>query len=288
MATFTNQATLTFNGVATNSNVVTGEVTEILSATKTALDTCYFANGEVTYAITLTNTGATPLTDLTVTDNLGTYTTAGTTPLTLTPLEYEADSVRYFVNGVIQTSPTATAAAGGVTFTGVTVPANSNAMLIYNTTANTFAPLVPGSTVENTATVTGAGVINTVEATNALPVCAQPRLDITKALSPAVVSDNGQITYTITVLNYGNTPVVTTDDVVITDTFDPILNPIAVAYNGTAWTAPANYTYDAATGLFTTQANQISVPAATYTQDPVTGAYTVTPGTAVITITGTV
>ncbi len=288
MATFTNQATLTYNGVATNSNIVTGEVTEILSVTKTALDNCYFANGEVTYAVTLTNTGATPLTGLTVTDDLGTYTTTGTTPLTLTPLVYEADSVRYFVNGVVQASPTATATADSVAFTGITVPANSNAMLIYNTTANAFAPLSPGATIENTATVTGAGVITTVTATDTLPICPQPRLDITKAVTPSVVSDNGQITYTITVLNYGNAPIVTTDDVVITDTFDPILNPIAVSYNGTAWTAPANYTYDATTGAFATAANQISVPAATYTQDPVTGAYTVTPGTAVITITGTV
>ncbi len=288
MATFTNQATLTYNGVATNSNIVTGEVTEILSATKTALDNCFFADGEITYVVTLTNTGATPLTGLTVTDDLGTYTTTGTTPLTLTPLAYEADSVRYFVNGIVQASPTATATTNSVTFTGITVPANSNAMLIYNTTANEFAPLTPGATIENTATVTGAGVINTVAATDTLPVCSQPRLDITKAISPSVVSDNGQITYTLTILNYGNTAITATDDVVITDTFDPILNPISVSYNGTAWTASANYTYDATTGLFTTQPNQITVPAATYTQDPVTGAYTVTPGTAVITITGTV
>ncbi len=288
MATFTNQATLTYNGVATNSNIVTGEVTEILSATKTSLDNCYFADGEVTYVVTLTNTGATPLTGITVTDDLGTYTTTGTTPLTLTPLAYETDSVRFFVNGVIQASPTATATANGVTFSGITVPANSNAMLIYNTSVNEFAPLTPGANIENTATVTGAGVINTVTATDTLPVCSQPRLDITKAISPSVVSDNGQITYTLTILNYGNTAIVPTDDVVITDTFDPILNPISVSYNGTAWTAPTNYTYDVATGLFTTAPNQISVPAATYTQDPVTGAYTVTPGTAVITITGTV
>ncbi len=288
MATFTNQATLTYNGVATNSNIVTGEVTEILSATKTALNNCYFANGEVSYVITLTNTGATPLTDLTVTDNLGTYTTTGVTPLTLTPLEYTADSVRYFVNGVLQAVPTATTAAGSVTFTGVNVPANSNAMLIFNTTANTFAPLTPGSTIENTVTVTGAGVLNTVATTNTLPVCPQPRLDITKAVSPTVVSDNGQITYTLTVLNYGNTPILATDDVVISDTFDPILNPIAVSYNGVAWTPTVNYTYDTATGLFTTTANQITVPAATYTQNPTTGAYSITPGTAVITITGTV
>ena len=35
---------------------------------------------------------------------------------------------------------------------------------------------------------------------------------------------------------------------VITDTFDPILNITGVTFNGTAWTSPEDYTYDAATG----------------------------------------
>ena len=43
-----------------------------------------------------------------------------------------------------------------------------------------------------------------------------------------------------------------------------------------------------ATGLFTTVPSQILVPAATYTQDPVTGAYTVTPGIATLVVTGTI
>ena len=48
------------------------------------------------------------------------------------------------------------------------------------------------------------------------------------------------------------------------------------------------YNYNEATGQFNTVPGQITVPAATYTQDPVTGVWSVMPGTVVLTVTGTV
>ena len=53
-------------------------------------------------------------------------------------------------------------------------------------------------------------------------------------------------------------------------------------------TPTTDYTYNADTGDFATVAGAITVPAATYTQDPTTGAYSVTPGSAILTVTGTV
>ncbi|MBR5453517.1 MAG: hypothetical protein IKV54_05490, partial [Clostridia bacterium] len=61
-----------------------------------------------------------------------------------------------------------------------------------------------------------------------------------------------------------------------------------VTFEGAAWTQGIQYNYSEATGLFTTVPGQILVPAATYTQDPVTGAYTLTPGIATLTVTGTI
>ena len=95
------------------------------------------------------------------------------------------------------------------------------------------------------------------------------------------------MTYTFRIENTGNTPAAATDNVVLTDTFDPVLNPITVTYEGAAWTEGVNYTYNTATGAFATLPGQITVPAATYTQNP-DGSYTVTPGSAVLTVTGTV
>ena len=92
MATFTNQATLTYNGQTTTSNVTVGELTETLTAAKTAVVPTYGTDGRVTYILSLVNSGTAPLTGLTITDDLGGYVfNAGT----VYPLSYTAGSVRY-------------------------------------------------------------------------------------------------------------------------------------------------------------------------------------------------
>ena len=96
------------------------------------------------------------------------------------------------------------------------------------------------------------------------------------------------MTYTFVIQNSGNEAVVATDNAAITDIFDPILTALAVTFDGTPWVQGTQYNYNEATGLFTTAAGQITVPAATYTQDPVTGAYSVTPGIATLVVTGTI
>ena len=132
------------------------------------------------------------------------------------------------------------------------------------------------------------GGITPLTATETVSAEAEPRLTITKSVSPTTVTENGQLTYTFVIQNTGNVLADATDAVVVTDTFDPILTGLTVTYNGTPWTSPASYTYNEATGLFSTAAGSITVPAATYTQDPTTGAWVVDPGVAVLTVTGTI
>ena len=284
MATFTNQARLTYTGGSAASNITVGELVEVLTASKTAVVPTYERDGTVTYLITLTNTGTTALTGLTVTDDLGGYAFGAGT---LYPLTYTAGSVRYYQNGALQTAPTVTAGPP-LTITGITVPAGGNVTLAYEAAATEFAPLAIESSVVNTATVTGTGLANPVTATETVSPLSAAQLSISKSLSPTTVTENGQLTYTFTIQNTGSTAADAAADVTITDTFDPRLRDLTVALNGTALTAPTQYTYDAATGLFSTVAGVITVPAATITQDTATGAYTVVPGTATLTVTGTV
>ena len=283
MASFTNFATLSYNGGTTNSNIVTGEILEALTAVKTAVSANYSAGDRITYALSLVNTGTAAVTDYTVTDNLGGYTVGANT---VYPLAYNAGTVRYYINGVLQTAPTVTAGPP-LTVTGLTVPAGCSAVLIYETTATPVAPLATGSSITNTATITGGGLTTPITAQATVETANSADLTISKALSPTTVTENGQITYTFVISNTGNTEATATGNVVVTDTFDPILRNIAVTYNGTAWTEGTNYTYNAATGVFTTLAGQITVPAATFTQNT-DGTFTVTPGTATLVITGTV
>lgn len=257
MPSFTNQATLSYRGNVTISNIVTGELVAVLSATKTALSERYGADDILTYVISIVNSGPAPYTGLTMTDDLGAYT-YGTG--TLTPL----------------------------TVPGIAVPAGGNALLIYETRVNSFAPLDTESTVTNTATLSGAGLTTPVQAASTVNARAAAYLTIGKAVSPATVAENGTLTYTFTIQNYGNTAAAETDNVTVSDTFSPILKAISVTYNGVAWTEGTQYTYNAATGAFATTAGQITVPAASLTRDAATGAVVVTPGISTLTVTGTV
>ncbi len=286
MATFTNQATLSYNGRLTNSNITTGELLDAVSMTKTAISTSYGENDSVVYAINIVNTGNTPINNVIVNDNLGAYT-VGTLPTTTTvyPLDYVDGSAKLFINGILSTAPAATAGPPLV-FSGFNIPTGANATLIYEATPNSFAPIGQTDSITNTATLTADGVTAITDAAT-LPAGVGADLTITKALSPAVVTDNNELTYTFIIQNTGNAEVAG-DDVIVTDTFNPILNPITVTYNGTAWAEGTNYTYDETTGEFATLPGQITVPAATYTQDPTTGVITRSPGVVVISVTGTV
>ena len=284
MAIFSNQATLTYNGTSTNSNIAFGEILDVVAVTKTAVEGTYTPGGLVTYVVTLRNTGNTALTGLILTDDLGGYAFGGTT---VYPLTYVDGSVSLFVDGVPQAAPAVTAGPPLVV-TGITVPAGGDAVLVYQARVNGFADPVAGGTIDNTVTVTGDGISTPITATETVSAATAAALTISKSITPAQVVDNDRVTYTFVIQNTGTQAVVATDNAAITDTFDPILTNLTVTFDATAWTQGVQYNYDETTGLFTTVPGQILVPAATYTQDPVTGEYTVTPGIATLTVTGTI
>ena len=107
MASFTNFATLIYNGGTSNSNTVTGELLETLTLTKTAASSRYTARDNVTYVLSLVNGGTAPLTELALTDNLGGYA-FGTD--TVYPLTYNEGTLRASCQRKsLQTTPTVTA-----------------------------------------------------------------------------------------------------------------------------------------------------------------------------------
>jgi len=254
----------------------------VLSASKTAVIGEYSQGSEITYVINIVNSGANTFSWLTITDDLGAYTFGEET---LVPLDYVEGSVKYFADGVIAPSPTAEAGPPLV-ISGITVPANGVATILYTARANGFAPPEEAGTIENTATVSGGG-IEDITVTEIVTAENAPILDITKSVSPTIVEENGRITYTFVIRNIGNTEAVSTDNIILTDTFSPILSDITVTYNGSIWDA-ANYTYNEATGEFATNSGSITVPAAIYEQNAETGEWETNPGTVVITVSGMV
>lgn len=284
MAIFSNQATLTYNGTITNSNIAYGEVLDVLTATKTSVEGSYTPGKLVTYVVTLRNTGNSALNGLTVVDDLGGYEFNGTT---IYPLSYENGSAVLFVDGVPQGEPAVTAGPP-VVVNGINIPGGGDAVLIYQARANDFADPTGAGVINNSISVTGDGLGGPVTAEERVNAASAPVLTISKSITPAQVVNNDRVTYTFVIQNSGNEEVAATDNAAISDTFDPILTALNVTFNGENWSEGVEYNYDESTGLFTTLPGQITVPAASYTQDPVTGEYTATPGISTLTVTGTI
>ena len=285
MATFYNQATLSYGGNTVSSNTTEAELLSGLALTKTAITDAYTAGGSIVYAITLSNMGGGAYTDLTVKDNLGAYDLVGGG--TAIPLDYVDGTLLYYLNGVLQPTPTVTS-VGNLEISGIDLPANSIATFIYEAMANEFAPMAAGSTITNTSSTDGGAGVGIITDNATVGIRATTQLTIAKAVCPAVITDNDTVTYTIIVQNLGNTPVVATDGVIISDVFNPVLTGITVTLDGVELDVGTGYTYNVATGEFATVDGVVTVPAATYTQDPTTGAVTTVPGVTVLTVSGTV
>ena len=281
MPIFVNRASLSYNNTVTNSNTVTGNLIETLSVTKTAVVDTYARGDSITYVVNVVNSGNTPYNGLTVTDNLGAYTDLEETFI---PLTYIEGSLLYYLNGTVQPTPAVTA-GDTLAISDINIPAGGSALFIYQAEANGFAPLNIDGNITNTVTVSGGGLAEAVTASATVTPESEANLSISKAICPAVVTENGQLTYTFVIQNTGNTATLATDDLIVTDVFDPILENIVVTYNDTVLTEGTDYTY--VDGTFTTANGVVSVPAATYTRAE-DGTWVINPGVSVITVTGTV
>ncbi|MBE6992538.1 MAG: DUF11 domain-containing protein [Ruminococcaceae bacterium] len=286
MPAFENQATMSYNDTIINSNTTIGQIFQTPQVTKNAVSGTYTPVEIVTYVISIINPGNSDLEDISVSDNLGLYTFEEETYV---PLSYVDGSARLYINGVLQEALEVNAGTELV-FSQINIPANENALLIYEAVANQFASPEAGSSITNEVSISGidSECFDDVVADETIQVEERPELIITKFVDPNCVSEGDTLTYTFVIQNTGNSPADETENIIVTDTFDPALNDITVTFNDEEWSEPENYTYSEATGEFATVEGQITVPAATFTRDEETGAWITTPGVSILTISGTV
>lgn len=298
MATpFTNKAIISYNGVNSVSNTVSGEINDVLSINKTAVYNKYVRGDTVTFTVSLINLSNQAFTDLTITDDLGAYSftpTGATTPITLRPLTYKTGSVSWFVDGVPQTTAlTVTIATNGnLVISGVDVTAQGVGTgithVMYSAIINENAPIGTAAElkIENTVAASGTGITGDLKAKE--EIFPEQKLDVTieKGVSPTSVPENGTLTYTLTISNYGARASTVDDDVILTDTFIPYLANIDVKLDGITW-PDTNYNYGT-DGKFVTVTDALTLNAATITQNTTTGVWEITPSKRVLTISGKV
>ena len=278
MAIFTNQAMLSYTGGSILSNIVTGEIAEAVTVVKTAVSASYTPGGRAAYAVSIANDGTQPVTGVTLIDDLGAYEFDGATVF---PLAYAAGSLRYFVDGVLQTAPAVTAGPP-LSVSGITVPPGSSAMLIYEAQVTRFAPLGAGAEITNTVPVDGSCIVAPLTASASISMEMAPQLSISKSVSPELITGCTEIRYTFVIQNAGG-EAGGAENVSVADVFDPVLTGLIVTLNDAPFAA---YTYDESTGVFTTAAGAITVPGATYSQNS-DGSWMTTPGIAVLELSGT-
>lgn len=282
---FTNKADLSYNNNTIQSNIVIGELVSSVTLSKDASADSYVPDGQLQYTVTVANTSAVSYTGLSLLDNLGRYSFTGFSRF---PLSYVDNSVvlnYYSSSGVTSGVVTATQTTNGITF-NFDLPGNTVAIIKYNVDVTPFAPLLAGSTIVNTATLSGSMLLSPIIASLTLPVAEQADLIITKNANDT--AEVGQLfTFTFNVLNYGNVGISTTDYVVISDQLSPALTNIVVYANNVLWQEGVQYVYNDNLFYFQTQAGAIQLGPATIVQDDF-GRWNITPSSLEITITGTV
>lgn len=285
MATILNQATLTYTyGDTTEqtlSNLASTEWNASLSLEKRTLESAYRAGADLTFLITLANDGTAAQNGLTLTDDLGAYTPEGGTS-EVAPLTYTGPAELY-LDGEYAETLTPTVGETGVTFPLPALPAGAHAMLLYKARVNGFAPLGADASITNTVSLTDTAELLSASAT--IPAEAYAAVTIEKEMTPNPIGDGSELSVTFTIENSGNTPAT---DLVLTDDFAVSLDNVSITVNGTPVTDFSFENNRLVLPQTGSALSTVSVPAAVFSQDPDTGAVTVTPGKTVIVLTGAV
>lgn len=282
MPVFFNQATLSYNDITTTSNLVQGNYTPQLTISRSSVNPVFCPDDLVTMVISIVNSCTGECGPLTLTDDLGAYSHSSGT---LVPLTYQDGSAQLYINGVLQPAP-AVEAGPPLRISSLSVPGGGSLLLLYSARVNAYAPLGNGASITGTATLSGGCLAAPISAESTIESSCGAQLTLSKSICPSEVTCNQPVSYTLVIQNSGATAATIADNVIITDIFDPVLEISSVSFNGTNWQSPSNYSYNSSTGVFTTAAGQITVPAASFSQNMTTGEWTVIPGTSTLVVTG--
>ncbi len=283
-----NTTTLTFeygsNSGYAISNTITTSLKESMEISKTSLGTNYYLNENITFLISLSNNSNSKINDLIIIDDLGSYYPNKTEKnLKTTPLTYTGPSFLY-INGKFNSEITPKTNSDNITFNISSIPDKSHALIIYKTTVNDYAPLKARSQIKSTAKLTISNRSDIFESSNIITVSEKADVKIIKNLIPSTFSYGDDVTYDITLYNYGNSKA---ENIILEDNFQPspMITNVKINHKEISFT---DYSY--INGLFTLPNYNshlvISIPPAQFIENTTSGKFSVIPGTTHISITG--
>ena len=262
-----NSATLTYNSGdntgSAASNVVSTSLLDSYSITavKTSANDSWRPSENITYLVTVTNTGTQPLYNVQVSDDLGGATA---------PLVYLANSALIIDEGTV--TPVTPTSVNPLVIPVAPVLQSGDSITVLYVAQVSGAVADTVETITNTAQVTareqsatGAVVTAQPAPTVTLPREDFAQIDIVKTADKAVISSGDTLTYTFTIENSGNIPAT---NVVITDTLptgftiqsiQSVTDGVTTIYGATDYTVDASNTLTLPTG----GAQTITVPART-------------------------
>ncbi|MDP1880914.1 MAG: ice-binding family protein [Parachlamydiaceae bacterium] len=207
------------NGAVTlDTNTITAAPPPpVLSILKTHLTSPFIVGQQETYTLTVSNTGNGPTdgTTITVTDEL---------PIGLTFVPGSGSGTNWVFNVVGQIVT--------ITTTGVFLPSETAPIITFHVAVDIDA--VPG--VNNTASITGGGDVNTATSTDSVAVTQiipEPILTLSKVHTPNSFILGQQGIYTLTVGNAGT--ITTSGTIIVTDTLPVGLSFVAASGDGWAF-----------------------------------------------------
>ena len=267
-----------------SSNIAFTTLQDSITVSKSSLGNIYFQNTEIPFIISISNNNQEEIKNLVIEDDLGTYSLGqGLLDSEFTPLEF-VDTAFLYIGGIFNSNITPKISKGKIVFKVSSIPAKSNIIILYKVSTNEFSPLTTGSEIKTTATVTSTCMSSPILASNTIKVKEEADIKIIKNMCPNPITSGDIITYTFSLYNYGN---ITATNVVLNDTFSPVAENLNV-YLDSKIVPNSNYSYVGGTLKLPCENSEtsISIPAANFIQDSITGIISVNPGTINITITG--
>lgn len=265
--------------ISNTANIV---LEDTLSISKSCLMNDYFLADNIVYSVSITNNSALPISKVRIKENLGTYK-INTGSVSVTPLSY-ANSFEYYINGVRQITADPKIYSDKIIFDAGTIPPISTALLFYTVKVTDKAPLKSKSFIENKTFITSSLSEKSFEASHTINVRDSAEIRIIKQIRTSKIISDGGIGYGLLIYNYGNTDAT---NVAIKDNLISEISAIKITVNSRQLDF-GDFSYRSGTLQIPSYGTEtaISVPAATFSQDEVSGRVNVTPGYTEIAVEG--